>query len=56
MFRKVCADYLIEQVRNSHLSSADQTKFVCCIDLILMKLAESEDLVYNLDELERVLV
>lgn len=55
MFRKVCADYLIEQVSNSHLSSADKTKFVCCINLILMKLTESEEAIYNLDELERVL-
>lgn len=55
MFRKLCTDYLIDQVRKSKLSSADKTKFVYFINLIMMKLAESEEVVYNLDELERVL-
>lgn len=55
MFRKLCTDYLIDQVRKSKLSSTDKSKFVYFINLILMKLTESEEVVYNLDEVERIL-
>ncbi|MBF0788213.1 hypothetical protein IR123_10030 [Streptococcus sp. 19428wC2_LYSM12] len=55
MFRKLCADYLIDQVRKSKLSSDEKSKFMCFIKLILQGLNEAEEVVYNLDEIERTL-
>lgn len=55
MFRKLCADYLIDQVRKSKLSNDEKSKFVCFVRLILERLDEAEEVVYNLDEIERTL-
>ncbi|MBF0838340.1 hypothetical protein [Streptococcus acidominimus] len=55
MFRTLCADYLIDQIRKSKLPNDVKSKFMCFIKLILQGLDEAEEVVYNLDEVERIL-
>lgn len=55
MFRKLCADYLIDQVRKSKLPNDEKSQFICFIKFILQQLNETEEVIYNLDEIERTL-